>query len=192
MQRIDLTGERFGRLVVEEHPPGEFALCLCDCGTRKQVRTNALRRGATKSCGCLRHDNKAAATHGLTYSRAYKTWSGIKARCHTPSASGYENYGGRGITVCDRWRDSFENFLADMGEPPDGCSLERVGNDGPYSPENCRWATRKEQNRNSRHNRTVDGKCLSEWAEHYGVSISTIQKRLRTRGTVRRADEQET
>lgn len=113
----------------------------------------------------------------------HRIWKGIVARCTIQSASGYANYGGRGITVCERWRNSFANFLADMGErPSENHSIERIDYNAGYSPENCRWATRIEQNRNTRANRklTIFGetKCLSEWAEQYGINEASIRRRL--------------
>lgn len=121
--------------------------------------------------------------HGMSGHRIYRIWSGMLARCHTPSASGYANYGGRGITVCDRWR-SFDNFFADMGEAwHEGATIDRVNNDAGYSPENCRWSSRKEQNRNQRDLIFLEfngqRKCVSAWAEDLGMPSASIRARVK-------------
>lgn len=167
-----LAGERFGRLVVlgEADPAlsgGQARRRLrvrCDCGTERVVRLEALRRKVpTRSCGCLQRERTSAigsrTVHGHGSARrglspTYLSWASMKCRCYQPTCSGFEHYGGRGITVCDRWLDGaqgFVNFLADMGERPDGHTLDRLDNDGNYEPANCRWATRSDQNRNRRH-----------------------------------------
>lgn len=120
-------------------------------------------------------------THGMRNSRVYAIWTGMISRCRIPSATSYENYGGRGIKVCDRWL-RFEDFLADMGEPALGQSIERNDGDGNYEPSNCRWATRVEQNRNQRDLRYVEfrgeSKCLSAWAEEVGSTFGTLKARI--------------
>jgi hypothetical protein len=128
----------------------------CDCGTEKVVAFAYLRNGDTRSCGCLHRDQLKArlTSHGKSNSREYRIWSGMLRRCTNQKAANYENYGGRGISVCERWRN-FENFYADMGVCPDGHSIDRKNNDSNYEPGNCRWATRTEQNNNSRHNNIV-------------------------------------
>lgn len=147
------TGQRYGRLIAVDVAPhsgrGVHWSCVCDCGAAIVVRSDSLGSGNTRSCGCLHRDEFAATirTHGATGTRTHRIWKSIKTRCLNPKHHTYATYGGRGITLCERWH-SFENFLADMGECPDGHSIDRVDSDGNYSPENCRWVTRKVQNRN--------------------------------------------
>lgn len=158
----EMTGHRFGKLLVQQMV-GKSAnglvrwACVCDCGGTKVVNGASLRRGTTRSCGCLvvdvqrsrltRHGHKS----GGGYSPEYTAWSNIVARCTNPGAQAWANYGGRGITVCERWRADFTAFLADVGPRPSRAhSIDRINNDGHYEPGNVRWATRDVQARNRR------------------------------------------
>jgi hypothetical protein len=193
---LDLSGQTFGRLIVSsEHKQGSAGgrlwLCHCTCGNKKFVESGYLRTGGTRSCGCLRREKCSGKTHGKSYTKTYDCWARIKKRCYNPTRSSFPNYGGRGIIVCERWKNSFENFFEDMGEIPDGYTIERIDVNGNYCKENCRWATHKEQGRNKRTNRflTLNGetRCLSEWVEITKISKSTILNRFCRGWTVEKA-----
>lgn len=162
-QVLWLIGQRFGRLVVVKRVANNKRgqarwLCKCDCGQSCERNSYNLRAGVTKSCGCLRKEmgatlGRSTRTHGHASSRSltYNTWTKMKDRCNNPKHTKWRLYGGRGITVCDRWMNSFEDFLADMGERPPGMSIDRYPDkDGNYEPGNCRWATLEQQNQNRR------------------------------------------
>lgn len=166
--------------------------CRCSCGTERAVLDQALKDGTSQSCGCLMKEMAAGRiktlnlTHGKSRSPEYAAWCGMIGRCFRVTSSDFKNYGARGITVCDLWRNSFEAFLADLGRRPSPRhSLERIKNELGYFPGNVRWATSLEQNRNKRSNRllTVGGvtRCISEWAKLAGVSRWKIEDGL-TRG----------
>jgi hypothetical protein len=154
--RIDLTSQRFGRLTVLRFShTGKwgkaFWACLCDCGRETAVSGEDLKSGNTASCGCFHktHIANRTRTHGHTGTSIYNRWKEMMGRCYNPKHPRYADYGGRGIRVCERWHD-FTNFLADMGEPPPGLTLDRIDNNKGYEPGNCRWATVQEQNTNQR------------------------------------------
>ncbi len=177
-------GWRFGRLIVTGEAGtidrARRVAVLCDCGTRKVVRFADLRRGDTSSCGCI--GKPGPVKHGLHGTPGYTTWMGIHRRCRNPGEPGYRNYGGRGIKVCDRWSE-FATFIADMGPPPPGTSLDRIDNDGDYEPGNCRWATRAVQNQNKRTNVWIDtpeGRIsIADAAARAGLSRVTLAWRVR-------------
>jgi hypothetical protein len=163
MPKIDITGQRFGRLVAiaptDRRVSGNVVWRFrCDCGVEKETPISNVRSGNTRSCGCFIRETRkknlsplATLTHGQSRPRSptYRVWAGMIGRCLIPTDSSFKDYGGRGITVCDRWR-RFEDFLADMGERPAGRSIDRINNDGDYEPGNCRWATPTEQRLNQR------------------------------------------
>ncbi len=196
----DLTNQRFDRLIVISEA-GRNAhrsvcwLCLCDCGNSKITTTSNLKKGNTKSCGCLQHEgrSKAAFRHGMSHTPEHMAWMSMMERCDNPTHPSYEHYGAKGVTVCDRWRNSFEAFFADMGSrPPDKSSIDRhPDRDGNYEPGNCRWANSTEQNRNRRTSRFItwhgETRSLAEWAEILGVSRCLISDRIERGWTIEEA-----
>lgn len=188
-QFVDLTGKRFHRLIVAQRVPrphsnrtkGVYWLCRCDCGGSTVTTTNCLKSGNTRSCGCYKREHAAAAAkrantkHGHSKKHPlWMTWIGIRSRCHNPRATGYKHWGGRGITICDRWRD-FTTFIADVGERPSpDHSLDRIDKDGHYEPGNVRWATHEEQANNRRDNLMV----------HYRGTEMTLRRAWRAAGCI--------
>lgn len=161
---LNLAGERFSRLrAIKRVGTSKWGSvlwkCRCDCGKEQVVCAATLMNGQTKSCGCLNRERsrECSTKHGYSGSPTYRSWSGAKGRCSNPNHVAWEDYGGRGITICERWRGEhgFENFLSDMGPRPDGMTLDRRNNGLGYSPDNCRWATPKEQS-NNRRRRSVE------------------------------------
>ncbi len=194
----DLTGQRFGRLLVEcrinsanrakSGTSREICWqCLCDCGKQKTVKSSNLRRGLVKSCGCLRVSiaHSLSYKHGKRHTKEYATFTQMKQRCNNPSSASWKNYGGRGISYDPRW-ENFEVFLEDVGVAPGKeYSLDRYpDNNGNYEPGNVRWATPKQQLRNTRHNVLIEFegeiKTTSEWEEITGIHQDTIRFRLRS------------
>lgn len=184
-------GDRFTRLTVigagEYVRDRKFYLVpvRCDCGTEKFVHEISLRGGKIKSCGCYKIDYPGKRRHGMTNSRAHRTWRGMHRRCYSVTCKDYPNYGGRGIVVCDEWR-VFENFYRDMGDPPEGCSIDRRDVNGNYSPANCRWASKTIQNRNTKKNIYVDMDgstiCAAEAARKLGVNYQTFVSYAKAHG----------
>jgi hypothetical protein len=186
----DLTGQAFGFLVAVELGPklkatsGAWWLCECECGNTKSIRSSDLTGGKVRSCGCKHQALKGASLtrHGGRGTRTYRIWCAMKTRCSNPNAASYSRYGGRGIAVSPEW-ERFEAFLADMGECPDGMSIDRIDNNGGYSAGNCRWATKVQQANNTSTNIVIehDGKRMtrSEWERSLGLGATTVRSRLR-------------
>lgn len=194
-QRADITSQVFGKLVVVSPLPGSKWICMCVCGSTKVIRASNLIAGNTVSCGCHRKEitSVRSKTHGLSKSPLHAVWRAMVARCSNSEHPAYPYYGSRGISVEPRWL-SFENFYEDM-EPnySYGLSLDRIDNDGNYGKENCRWATREEQARNTRSNRVItyrdQSKPLAEWCEVLEIGYQTTRARLNSGWTVEQAFE---
>lgn len=198
MGAIDLTGKRFGRFTVIKLDHKEqrwekngnkngyayFWLCKCDCGNEKVMMKEYLVNRRTKSCGCINKENPPQKTHGMSQTRLYEIWKNMKRRCYKETNSRYENYGGRGIIICDEWKDNFIPFYnwAMANGYNDNLTIDRENVDGNYEPSNCRWATWQEQSYNTTrtHHLTFNGKtqCISEWAKELDLTCSAIQHRL--------------
>ncbi len=203
MKAEESIGNKFGRLLVVSvqkiNGRSRFE-CACDCGATKVIDAQNVKRGISKSCGCENRElaSKRLATHGFATGirngkrpRVYRTWKSMRQRCENPNDSGYENYGGRGISVCERWK-SFESFLEDMGHPPtQKHTLDRKDVNGNYCKLNCQWATYKAQGNNKRNNRilTLDGvsRTMSQWNEFLGLGHGLIKDRLRRGWSVEKA-----
>jgi hypothetical protein len=201
MPAVDYSGRKVGSLLVLYRATGPklksgsvYWMCRCDCGNEIKVRSFELSRflqgtggNRTKQCRECGYAVSGAAsasrfTHGLVESSEYGVWQNMKERCGNPNAAGYANYGGRGISVCNRWME-FTNFISDMGfKPRPDSSIDRIDNDGPYAPGNCRWSTPGEQSRNTRRNRLIEHngttKCLTDWAADLGMNYISLSHRL--------------
>lgn len=159
-------------------------LFICDCGNKFEANGYNIRSGKVVSCQkCSAERTRISSIkHGLSETPEFSTWTDIQTRCYNKNSTSYINYGGRGIRVCDRWLESFSNFLDDMGNRPPNTSIDRIDNDGNYEPSNCRWATLSQQQRNKRNKRLIEingvKKHLCEWAKEYGLFASTILIRL--------------
>lgn len=160
----------------------KMVLCRCDCGTIKEVRYDGIKCGSTKSCGCVRLNK--IRTHGMTNTRLYNIWHKMKERCYNHNHVHYHNYGGRGISVCDQWRDNFQNFYnwAMSNGYSDNLTIDRKDDDGNYTPENCRWATPLEQQNNLRNNRVIramgKSQSIARWSAEVSIPYTTIYSRL--------------
>lgn len=187
---INLLNQRFGKLLVLKFVPKYFNdrggwLCKCDCGAEKVLRPTLLLKGETFSCGCHRRNPgpRKAKEFGGIKAPEYRNWVNMKERCFRPEHISYPNYGGIGIAVCEEWKNSFENFMKDMGKKPTKQhSLDRIDNSKGYSPENCRWATAKEQANNRRSNSKVEFngevKNLKQWATLLGTNTTELRRFL--------------
>lgn len=188
--KIDRTGHIYGRLLVLKDiaRQGKAVVweCRCACGKLHRVTGNNLSSKQTKSCGCLKRDKALKHGHSADYimSKTYVAWTAMRQRCNNPKHTAYKYYGGRGISICKRWR-KFENFLADMGEVPKHHTLDRVDNSKGYTKSNCRWATRKTQSSNIRSNRRLtykrQTKTMAEWSEVLNIPYYTLSYRLNRR-----------
>lgn len=189
-QMVELSGRRFGKLKVVAKDTREgfglFWLCQCDCSRLVTVRAGNLVSGNTKSCGCAKRKSKRTTNYEKTRPRAGDTrlsWEGLLDRCYSEKSQKYPLYGALGVTVCQRWIDSYENFLADMGERPLGTTIDRHPDPhGNYEPDNCRWATPKQQANNRRDNHILEAfgrkQTLKQWSEEYKIPTGTIRGRL--------------
>jgi hypothetical protein len=179
----DRTGQVFGRLEVLSQLPNRYGktrwLCRCECGTEKEVSSGNLVTGEVTSCGC--YSRELLTTHGQYKSPTYSVWRDMIQRTSNPNCKASKNYLHRGITVCDSWR-VFESFLADMGDKPEGLTLDRVNNDGNYCKDNCRWATPIQQHNNKRSNVFIEfngeRQTVTQWARQLGMSKGTLRGRL--------------
>lgn len=185
---INLTGKHFGRWIAlgEKNRKG-FVFCKCECGTERDVRYWDLVKKKSRSCGCLRRDVtiKRNTTHGMSHhSRLWRIWVNMRTRCYNSNASYWDRYGGRGITVCKEWRDSFQSFYdwAINNGYSDKLTIDRINNDGDYEPSNCRWVTVREQsyNRSDNHLVTLEGTTLplDKWSRKKGLNPKTVRDRL--------------
>jgi len=187
---ISITGQRFTRLVALKHIGLGKWKCQCDCGNTHIVKASHLLTGSVKSCGCLRKEK----WHGMNNTRIYHIWENMKQRTMNPSANEYEHYGGRGIKVCDEWID-FKGFYSWVKttnyNDEEKLTLDRIDNDGDYCPNNCRWVTRKKQNRNSSMNVNITYKgntrCLTEWGEIYNIHPKTLSSRIKNGWSIENA-----
>lgn len=184
----DITGKKYGRLTVVKRANNIGKLtaweCICDCGNTTIVSGGHLKDGHTRSCGCLSKENIRKRTHGMTGERLYRIWQGMKNRCRNENTEHYDRYGGRGISVCEKWNNSFESFMewAKSNGYEDGLSIDRIDNNKGYSPDNCRWATRVEQANNCDSNRILrhngEEHTLAEWAKIRGINYHTLYSRV--------------
>lgn len=185
----NLTGRVFNRLTVIA-PVGiknkrVSWLCVCSCGTETEVVSSSLLAGRSKSCGCLCSEivSEMLTKHGMHGIPEYRSWMGMNARCNCPTTSSYSRYGGRGIAVCAKWRASFASFYSDMGKKPTPKhSIDRIDNDSDYTPDNCRWATPRQQQNNTRVNRILTYKgesmTVARWSRKKGINYETLRKRV--------------
>jgi predicted nucleic acid-binding Zn ribbon protein len=188
---LDLTGQKYGRWTVVKMAPRRkgktFWECVCECGTVKEVRTGGLRNGISKSCGCWNNEQIRLVDHGMKDSPEWKSWSDMKQRCLNPNNKSYEHYGGRGIVVCERWKDNFVDFYSDMG-PCDGDTIERIDVNGNYEPGNCKWIPHPLQARNKTTTRRITAfgreQLFSDWARELDMDPSLLHYHLKVGKTI--------
>lgn len=199
----DLTGQRFERLTVIERDcndrgNGAYWICKCDCGNYNVVRGAELRNGHTKSCGCQKNENTSSRmrTHGMRKTRLYNTWQCIRARCYNEKIRNFRHYGGKGIAVCDEWRNSFESFRdwAMANGYNDSLTIDRIDVDGDYCPENCRWVDMVVQENNTSRNHYLtyknETRSMADWARIKGLNYHTLRHRISLGWSVERALEE--
>ena len=190
MPRIDITNQKFHRLTAIRFSSmsdnyGQLWVFRCDCGNEKIISVHDAKRGHTKSCGCYNREKNT--THGRSSHPMFVIWKTIRARCYNEKSKDYDRYGGRGITMCDEWKDSFERFYSDMGDRPSKeYSIDRIDNEGIYSLSNCRWSTNKEQGRNKRNTIFVEHngerRALIEVCEELSLNYGSVANRIRRLG----------
>ena len=188
MKYEQILGKKFGLLTILHHQgQGDKMVCRCDCGSEKIARLSHMKSGTVKSCGCLliSRPKQVHGTYLASRTPEYKAWYGMVKRCTDSNHQAYRNYGGRGIYVCERWlgAEGYGNFIADMGSKGKDQSLDRIDNDGPYSPENCRWTSMQVQSNNRRCNLLFEyhgqKKTLADWSRIVGISDNTMRERLK-------------
>ncbi len=199
----DMTGERCGEWLVLRQAPGYVSgqdrrwVCRCSCGAEVTVKGESLKSGGSTRCRkCAdktrserMRENPPSLTHGRSEDPVYWVWKLMKHRCFNKRSKAYKDYGGRGVTMCRRWAESFEHFIADMGERPPGMTIERKDNDGPYAPGNCKWIPKAEQRSNTRHTHRITYKGVTKpllhWARDLGITNNALMYRLRKWGIAR-------
>lgn len=190
---INLVGNRYNHLTVIERSDnvGKGTAtwkCLCDCGNYTIVRSGNLKSGAVKSCGCLLHTSKPTLKHNMSHTPLYQKWASIKRRCYTPSVKSYKDYGGRGIKMCEEWKNSFESFMqwALQSGYSDGLTIERKDNNGNYCPENCMWIPFNEQQKNRRMCQFIsykgETKTLTDWCKTFNIPYKRVHNRIHNLG----------
>jgi len=186
-----VVGEKFGYWTILALM-GDKKLCQCVCGNQKSLKTQAIKSGKSKSCGCKTREliGIGGTTHGGTKTSAYHRWDAMLQRCNNPNNNHFRNYGGRGIAVCERWHD-FVNFVEDMGQPPPNTSIERIDNSKGYFKENCAWVDRKTQQRNRRACRYIEHngrkQCVTAWCEELSINVATFYYRVKNGKTEHQA-----
>lgn len=190
MKILDIKGKRFGKLVALERVKNVGKKvswrCLCDCGKETNVLTTNLTTNRIKSCGCLKNQKliERSTTHNQRHTKLYEVWKTMKQRCSNSNNKGYHNYGGRGINVCDEWKDNYQAFYewSINNGYKEGLSIDRINNDGNYEPNNCRWVDKFIQNNNTRKNKlfTINGisKTIHQWSREYNVPVSRTRQRV--------------